>query len=312
MALSLKAGQITEEERQAAREKPFRNGGSYDYAENDGSDNGFQDAYNELVRRIRHTKQLYKDQLDGLKKREDELLADVKTNRKRTWILVVITVIFCLFWGFRNRIIKIAVFSDWGSALTITLEMIIPVLVTILVFFLIPLFVIQQIKLKKTWRLLSGRGISATAAKERGIITFQDERTFLMTRISNIDDYMDQMAFRQMEVETENLRQMDLTNVLRQQGIWEEKALEDLVNEKADADKPYTGILIKDTEQKFGEEKWSEEERDIIARMRSLSLFREYRANNISKMSGMGYGWMLITCTSVAGVMCFLYYCSHK
>lgn len=310
MSYSIKADQITEEERRAAKEKPFRNGSSYSYLEN-ADDNGFQDAYNELVRRIRHTRQMYKDQLDGLTIREAELKADIRSTRKNLWISTAVTFLLCLFFGFRNRIAKIAVLSDFSSTVMVILEMVIPIFIAIFVFFFIPLFGIQLVKQKKTRRILEGSGFAAESAKKKGFITFRDERTFLKNRIANIDDYMDQLVFREINRETETLRKMDLTNILRKQGIWEEGALAGAGESGEATEKAYTGVLKKDPGEHFGEEKWTAEQQDIIAKMRSLSLFREYRASTINEMTSMSYNWAFISLTSIIGVFAFIIYAVH-
>ncbi len=190
MALSLKEGQITDEERRALKENAFRSGGSYEYADEAGGNDGFLDTYNGLAQRIRHTRTVYQEQLNALAYRENDQNKRIRETTKLIIIVASTIVLLYVYYAARNEIRKAVDGIDIITGIMLLLEFIVPVAVFVLSLYMLPLLIIQLIKERRTRSLLCGTGLNETLAKEKGLVTYREERAYLNEKLREIDDFM--------------------------------------------------------------------------------------------------------------------------
>ncbi len=217
----------------------------YETTEGDG---GFLDSFNALKSLIDFNYLEYKEQLRTLTKRKERLEKDYHYSIKMMIVDFLIPFAYALIVYLISKIgLKI---QGFGLLYTI-LVLFLPVFFFICDFLYAPAFVKNAIAYKKQMVILNSSSSMIEYRKKNNITSFNDEKTFLKNKISECNQFYEDMTIEG----------------------WNKKDSNDAWKNS---------------------DEMTDEQRQILDRMRSLSVFQECHASVMETRGHVGMGWILI------------------
>lgn len=221
------------------------------YIEGDG---GYLDSFKALKQQIDYNYERYKEQLEAINKRSAQVNEDLKLAIKMAVIVFLIPVfmLVVMFITGKLGLLKIEIISGIFSMIfTIFYLVFVPVTI-ITECFILPVMLKNVYNYYVQRELLNSDEFFKKYRKNKGIISFIDERKFLIDTIHKYDSFYEDIELRGLD---------------RKDGIIRES----LIN---------------------GE--MTEEQIAVLERMRSLSLFKEYKATVVETRKEVGLYTVLI------------------
>lgn len=221
------------------------------YIEGDG---GYLDSFKALKQQIDYNYERYKEQLEAINKRSAQVNEDLKLAIKMAVIVFLIPVfmLVVMFITGKLGLLKMEIISGIFSMIFTIFYLIFAPVTIITEGFILPVMLKNVYNYYVQRELLNSDEFFKKYRKNKGIISFIDERKFLIDTIHKYDSFYEDIELRGLD---------------RKDGIIRES-------------------LIK------GE--MTEEQIAVLERMRSLSLFKEYKATVVETRKEVGLYTVLI------------------
>lgn len=221
------------------------------YIEGDG---GYLDSFKALKQQIDYNYERYKEQLEAINKRSAQVNEDLKLAIKMAVIVFLIPVfmLVVMFITGKLGLLKMEIISGIFSMIFTIFYLIFAPVTIITEGFILPVMLKNVYNYYVQRELLNSDEFFKKYRKNKGIISFIDERKFLIDTIHKYDSFYEDIELRGLD---------------RKDGIIRES----LIN---------------------GE--MTEEQMAVLERMRSLSLFKEYKATVVETRKEVGLYTVLI------------------
>lgn len=221
------------------------------YIEGDG---GYLDSFKALKQQIDYNYERYKEQLEAINKRSAQVNEDLKLAIKMAVIVFLIPVfmLVVMFITGKLGLLKLEIISGIFSMIFTIFYLIFAPVTIITEGFILPVMLKNVYNYYVQRELLNSDEFFKKYRKNKGIISFIDERKFLIDTIHKYDSFYEDIELRGLD---------------RKDGIIRES----LIN---------------------GE--MTEEQIAVLERMRSLSLFKEYKATVVETRKEVGLYTVLI------------------
>lgn len=221
------------------------------YIEGDG---GYLDSFKALKQQIDYNYERYKEQLEAINKRSAQVNEDLKLAIKMAVIVFLIPVfmLVVMFITGKLGLLKLEIISGIFSMIFTIFYLIFAPVTIITEGFILPVMLKNVYNYYVQRELLNSDEFFKKYRKNKGIISFIDERKFLIDTIHKYDSFYEDIELRGLD---------------RKDGIIRES----LIN---------------------GE--MTEEQMAVLERMRSLSLFKEYKATVVETRKEVGLYTVLI------------------
>lgn len=221
------------------------------YIEGDG---GYLDSFKALKQQIDYNYERYKEQLEAINKRSAQVNEDLKLAIKMAVIVFLIPVfmLVVMFITGKLGLLKMDIISGIFSMIFTIFYLIFAPVTIITEGFILPVMLKNVYNYYVQRELLNSDEFFKKYRKNKGIISFIDERKFLIDTIHKYDSFYEDIELRGLD---------------RKDGIIRES----LIN---------------------GE--MTEEQMAVLERMRSLSLFKEYKATVVETRKEVGLYTVLI------------------
>lgn len=221
------------------------------YIEGDG---GYLDSFKALKQQIDYNYERYKEQLEAINKRSAQVNEDLKLAIKMAVIVFLIPVfmLVVMFITGKLGLLKMEIISGIFSMIFTIFYLVFAPVTIITEGFILPVMLKNVYNYYVQRELLNSDEFFKKYRKNKGIISFIDERKFLIDTIHKYDSFYEDIELRGLD---------------RKDGIIRES-------------------LIK------GE--MTEEQMAVLERMRSLSLFKEYKATVVETRKEVGLYTVLI------------------
>lgn len=221
------------------------------YIEGDG---GYLDSFKALKQQIDYNYERYKEQLEAINKRSEQVNEDLKLAIKMAVIVFLIPVfmLVVMFITGKLGLLKLEIISGIFSMIFTIFYLIFAPVTIITEGFILPVMLKNVYNYYVQRELLNSDEFFKKYRKNKGIISFIDERKFLIDTIHKYDSFYEDIELRGLD---------------RKDGIIRES----LIN---------------------GE--MTEEQMAVLERMRSLSLFKEYKATVVETRKEVGLYTVLI------------------
>lgn len=221
------------------------------YIEGDG---GYLDSFKALKQQIDYNYERYKEQLEAINKRSEQVNEDLKLAIKMAVIVFLIPVfmLVVMFITGKLGLLKMEIISGIFSMIFTIFYLIFAPVTIITEGFILPVMLKNVYNYYVQRELLNSDEFFKKYRKNKGIISFIDERKFLIDTIHKYDSFYEDIELRGLD---------------RKDGIIRES----LIN---------------------GE--MTEEQMAVLERMRSLSLFKEYKATVVETRKEVGLYTVLI------------------
>lgn len=221
------------------------------YIEGDG---GYLDSFKALKQQIDYNYERYKEQLEAINKRSAQVNEDLKLAIKMAVIVFLIPVfmLVVMFITGKLGLLKIEIISGIFSMIFTIFYLVFAPVTIITEGFILPVMLKNVYNYYVQRELLNSDEFFKKYRKNKGIISFIDERKFLIDTIHKYDSFYEDIELRGLD---------------RKDGIIRES----LIN---------------------GE--MTEEQMAVLERMRSLSLFKEYKATVVETRKEVGLYTVLI------------------
>lgn len=221
------------------------------YIEGDG---GYLDSFKALKQQIDYNYERYKEQLEAINKRSAQVNEDLKLAIKMAVIVFLIPVfmLVVMFITGKLGLLKLEIISGIFSMIFTIFYLVFAPVTIITEGFILPVMLKNVYNYYVQRELLNSDEFFKKYRKNKGIISFIDERKFLMDTIHKYDSFYEDIILRGLD---------------RKDGIIRES----LIN---------------------GE--MTEEQMAVLERMRSLSLFKEYKATVVETRKEVGLYTVLI------------------
>ena len=221
------------------------------YIEGDG---GYLDSFKALKQQIDYNYERYKEQLEAINKRSAQVNEDLKLAIKMAVIVFLIPVfmLVVMFITGKLGLLKMEIISGIFSMIFTIFYLVFAPVTIITEGFILPVMLKNVYNYYVQRELLNSDEFFKKYRKNKGIISFIDERKFLIDTIHKYDSFYEDIELRGLD---------------RKDGIIRES-------------------LIK------GE--MTEEQMTVLERMRSLSLFKEYKATVVETRKEVGLYTVLI------------------
>jgi len=221
------------------------------YIEGDG---GYLDSFKALKQQIDYNYERYKEQLEAINKRSAQVNEDLKLAIKMAVIVFLIPVfmLVVMFITGKLGLLKMEIISGIFSMIFTIFYLIFAPVTIITEGFILPVMLKNVYNYYVQRELLNSDEFFKKYRKNKGIISFIDERKFLIDTIHKYDSFYEDIILRGLD---------------RKDGIIRES----LIN---------------------GE--MTEEQMAVLERMRSLSLFKEYKATVVETRKEVGLYTVLI------------------
>lgn len=221
------------------------------YIEGDG---GYLDSFKALKQQIDYNYERYKEQLEAINKRSAQVNEDLKLAIKMAVIVFLIPVfmLVVMFITGKLGLLKLEIISGIFSMIFTIFYLVFAPVTIITEGFILPVMLKNVYNYYVQRELLNSDEFFKKYRKNKGIISFIDERKFLIDTIHKYDSFYEDIELRGLD---------------RKDGIIRES----LIN---------------------GE--MTEEQMAVLERMRSLSLFKEYKATVVETRKEVGLYTVLI------------------
>ncbi|MBP3807787.1 MAG: SoxR reducing system RseC family protein [Eubacterium sp.] len=221
------------------------------YIEGDG---GYLDSFKALKQQIDYNYERYKEQLEAINKRSAQVNEDLKLAIKMAVIVFLIPVfmLVVMFITGKLGLLKMEIISGIFSMIFTIFYLVFAPVTIITEGFILPVMLKNVYNYYVQRELLNSDEFFKKYRKNKGIISFIDERKFLIDTIHKYDSFYEDIELRGLD---------------RKDGIIRES----LIN---------------------GE--MTEEQMAVLERMRSLSLFKEYKATVVETRKEVGLYTVLI------------------
>ena len=221
------------------------------YIEGDG---GYLDSFKALKQQIDYNYERYKEQLEAINKRSAQVNEDLKLAIKMAVIVFLIPVfmLVVMFITGKLGLLKMEIISGIFSMIFTIFYLVFAPVTIITEGFILPVMLKNVYNYYVQRELLNSDEFLKKYRKNKGIISFIDERKFLIDTIHKYDSFYEDIELRGLD---------------RKDGIIRES----LIN---------------------GE--MTEEQMAVLERMRSLSLFKEYKATVVETRKEVGLYTVLI------------------
>lgn len=221
------------------------------YIEGDG---GYLDSFKALKQQIDYNYERYKEQMEAINKRSAQVNEDLKLAIKMAVIVFLIPVfmLVVMFITGKLGLLKMEIISGIFSMIFTIFYLIFAPVTIITEGFILPVMLKNVYNYYVQRELLNSDEFFKKYRKNKGIISFIDERKFLIDTIHKYDSFYEDIELRGLD---------------RKDGIIRES----LIN---------------------GE--MTEEQMAVLERMRSLSLFKEYKATVVETRKEVGLYTVLI------------------
>ena len=221
------------------------------YIEGDG---GYLDSFKALKQQIDYNYERYKEQLEAINKRSAQVNEDLKLAIKMAVIVFLIPVfmLVVMFITGKLGLLKLEIISGIFSMIFTIFYLVFAPVTIITEGFILPVMLKNVYNYYVQRELLNSDEFFKKYRKNKGIISFIDERKFLIDTIHKYDSFYEDIILRGLD---------------RKDGIIRES----LIN---------------------GE--MTEEQMAVLERMRSLSLFKEYKATVVETRKEVGLYTVLI------------------
>ena len=221
------------------------------YIEGDG---GYLDSFKALKQQIDYNYERYKEQLEAINKRSAQVNEDLKLAIKMAVIVFLIPVfmLVVMFITGKLGLLKLEIISGIFSMIFTIFYLVFAPVTIITECFILPVMLKNVYNYYVQRELLNSDEFFKKYRKNKGIISFIDERKFLIDTIHKYDSFYEDIILRGLD---------------RKDGIIRES----LIN---------------------GE--MTEEQMAVLERMRSLSLFKEYKATVVETRKEVGLYTVLI------------------
>jgi len=221
------------------------------YIEGDG---GYLDSFKALKQQIDYNYERYKEQLEAINKRSAQVNEDLKLAIKMAVIVFLIPVfmLVVMFITGKLGLLKMEIISGIFSMIFTIFYLVFAPVTIITEGFILPVMLKNVYNYYVQRELLNSDEFFKKYRKNKGIISFIDERKFLIDTIHKYDSFYEDIELRGLD---------------RKAGIIRES----LIN---------------------GE--MTEEQIAVLERMRSLSLFKEYKATVVETRKEVGLYTVLI------------------
>ena len=211
-------------------------------------DAGFLDSFNALKSQIDFNYKEYKEQLRTLLKRKEKLADDFKYSMKMLIIEILIPFAYALL---VYLVARIGLHIGFFAVAYTFLVLFMPALFFICDFILAPAFMKNVVAIKKQQILMNSSSSMQDYRKKNGIISFEDEKTFLKNKINLYNEFYEDLAIEGWDKKDSNDDWKDLNEL-------------------------------------------TDEQREILDRMRSLSVFQECHSTVMETKGHIGVGWLLV------------------
>lgn len=221
------------------------------YIEGDG---GYLDSFKALKQQIDYNYERYKEQMEAINKRSAQVNEDLKLAIKMAVIVFLIPVfmLVVMFITGKLGLLKMEIISGIFSMIFTIFYLVFAPVTIITEGFILPVMLKNVYNYYVQRELLNSDEFFKKYRKNKGIISFIDERKFLIDTIHKYDSFYEDIELRGLD---------------RKDGIIRES----LIN---------------------GE--MTEEQMAVLERMRSLSLFKEYKATVVETRKEVGLYTVLI------------------
>lgn len=221
------------------------------YIEGDG---GYLDSFKALKQQIDYNYERYKEQLEAINKRSAQVNEDLKLAIKMAVIvfLIPVFILVVMFITGKLGLLKMEIISGIFSMIFTIFYLVFAPVTIITEGFILPVMLKNVYNYYVQRELLNSDEFFKKYRKNKGIISFIDERKFLIDTIHKYDSFYEDIELRGLD---------------RKDGIIRES----LIN---------------------GE--MTEEQMAVLERMRSLSLFKEYKATVVETRKEVGLYTVLI------------------
>ena len=152
-----------------------------DYNQNDSADGGYHDVCSSLLTQIRHVEMKYKDQLEGLKIRQQKLKSDIADDIRGAIICVLLILGLIGLTKFMEMIGG----SGFIAIIYVFIKILLPAIAFVVLLIILPTF-LRRLDLNIRNNHIMNERFDDEIILDRNVITFKQEERYIRERLREI------------------------------------------------------------------------------------------------------------------------------